>query len=56
MELLGDRNWWLPRWLDRLLPKIDVEGKSHDATSVDDPDFESEVEELISDAADARKR
>jgi RND superfamily putative drug exporter len=29
MQLLGDRNWWLPRWLDRLLPKIDVEGSSH---------------------------
>jgi RND superfamily putative drug exporter len=27
MELLGDRNWWLPRWLDRLLPNVDVEGK-----------------------------
>src|SRR3712207_7862525 len=26
MELLGDRNWWLPRWLDRLLPKVNVEG------------------------------
>jgi putative drug exporter of the RND superfamily len=26
MELLGDRNWWLPRWLERLLPTIDVEG------------------------------
>ena len=26
MELLGDRNWWLPRWLNRVLPKIDVEG------------------------------
>ena len=26
MELLGDRNWWLPRWLDRILPRIDVEG------------------------------
>jgi RND superfamily putative drug exporter len=26
MELLGDRNWWLPRWLDRILPNIDVEG------------------------------
>jgi len=26
MELLGDRNWWLPRWLDRVLPDIDVEG------------------------------
>ena len=26
MELLGERNWWIPRWLDRLLPRIDVEG------------------------------
>ena len=21
MELLGDRNWWLPKWLDRILPQ-----------------------------------
>ena len=27
MELLGDRNWWLPRWLDRLLPHVDVDGE-----------------------------
>jgi len=26
MELLGDRNWWIPRWLDRILPRIAVEG------------------------------
>ena len=26
MELLGDRNWWLPGWLDRLLPSLDIEG------------------------------
>ena len=26
MELLGARNWWLPRWLDRLLPNLNVEG------------------------------
>jgi RND superfamily putative drug exporter len=26
MELLGDANWWLPRWLDRILPRIRVEG------------------------------
>jgi RND superfamily putative drug exporter len=26
MELLGDRNWWLPRWLGRVVPDIDVEG------------------------------
>jgi putative drug exporter of the RND superfamily len=30
MELLGDRNWWLPGWLDRLLPNIYVEG--HEVT------------------------
>jgi RND superfamily putative drug exporter len=27
MELLGDRNWWLPRWLDRLLPRVGVDGE-----------------------------
>jgi RND superfamily putative drug exporter len=26
MQLLGDRNWWLPRWLQKVLPHIDVEG------------------------------
>lgn len=26
MELLGDRNWWLPRWLDRIIPNLNVEG------------------------------
>jgi RND superfamily putative drug exporter len=26
MELLGDRNWWLPGWLARLLPNVHVEG------------------------------
>jgi RND superfamily putative drug exporter len=31
MELLGDRTWWLPRWLDRLLPKIEVEGHEGEA-------------------------
>jgi RND superfamily putative drug exporter len=35
MELLGDRNWWLPRWLDRLLPHVDVEGEP--ATPVPEP-------------------
>jgi RND superfamily putative drug exporter len=37
MELLGDKNWWLPRWLDKLLPKIDVEGHA---------DLDTELEEL----------
>jgi RND superfamily putative drug exporter len=25
MELLGDANWWLPKWLDRIVPNISIE-------------------------------
>ncbi len=25
MQLLGRRNWWIPDWLDRRLPRLDVE-------------------------------
>ncbi|MGQ7294989.1 MMPL family transporter [Quadrisphaera sp. KR29] len=28
MHLLGRSAWWLPRWLDRVLPDVDVEGAS----------------------------
>ncbi|AEM80180.1 MMPL family transporter [Streptomyces violaceusniger] len=28
LALLGDRAWWLPKWLDRLLPNVDVEGEA----------------------------
>ena len=30
MELLGERNWWLPGWLDRVLPRLNVEGPADD--------------------------
>ena len=26
MELLGEWNWWLPGWLDRVVPRISIEG------------------------------
>ncbi|NUO41853.1 MAG: MMPL family transporter, partial [Streptomyces sp.] len=26
LALLGDKAWWLPKWLDRVLPRVDVEG------------------------------
>lgn len=26
MHMLGDANWWLPGWLDRLIPHLNVEG------------------------------
>ncbi len=32
MSLLGDANWWLPRWLDRALPVVDIE-RGADATT-----------------------
>ena len=40
MELLGSRNWWMPAWLDRLLPRIEVEGhhSEADAAGLDDGD------------------
>ncbi|MFP3899851.1 MAG: MMPL family transporter [Acidimicrobiia bacterium] len=34
MELLGDRNWWLPRWIDRLLPRIGVDGGRGDREAI----------------------
>jgi RND superfamily putative drug exporter len=33
MALLGDRNWWIPRWLDRLLPRLHVEAPAGSAGS-----------------------
>jgi len=46
MELLGDKNWWLPRWLDRILPNINVEGSPDAISEIDDdsdPDPEREL-------------
>ncbi|MFD9218728.1 MMPL family transporter [Streptomyces sp. NPDC060064] len=43
LALLGHKAWWLPRWLDRVLPNVDVEGeKLHKelADSPEDPDEE----------------
>jgi RND superfamily putative drug exporter len=45
MELLGDANWWMPRWLDRILPKVHIEG---------DAAVEAELARLV--AADELER
>ena len=37
MELLGDRNWWIPRWLNRILPRVHIEAP---------PDLDAELAEL----------
>jgi RND superfamily putative drug exporter len=48
MYLLGDKAWWLPRWLDRILPDVDVEGaKLRPAVSASaSADSEPEPEEI----------
>jgi len=28
MALLGDKAWWMPRWLERILPHFDIEGEA----------------------------
>ncbi|MFZ2510424.1 MAG: MMPL family transporter [Gordonia sp. (in: high G+C Gram-positive bacteria)] len=35
MSLLGKSAWWLPTWLDKVLPHIDTEGHALDRTSED---------------------
>jgi putative drug exporter of the RND superfamily len=37
MELLGDRNWWIPRWLNRILPRVHIEAP---------PDLDAELAQL----------
>ncbi|MGH4029786.1 MMPL family transporter [Actinomycetota bacterium Odt1-20B] len=50
LALLGKRAWWLPKWLDRALPNVDVEGeglrdaaKDADPGSDPDPDVDREL-------------
>lgn len=38
LALLGRRAWWLPRWLDRALPNVDVEGEGLRKDLADGPD------------------
>ncbi len=28
MYLMGEKAWWLPKWLDKIMPNVDVEGES----------------------------
>jgi putative drug exporter of the RND superfamily len=52
MSLLGHRAWWLPTWLDRALPFIDLECHRDDsrpsltAVTAGDPDLVQEGDEV----------
>jgi RND superfamily putative drug exporter len=28
MHLVGEGAWWLPKWLSRIIPNVDVEGSA----------------------------
>jgi RND superfamily putative drug exporter len=43
MRLLGRANWWMPRWLDRILPHVDLD-KGDDATPGSQGDAEVAME------------
>ncbi|MET7456940.1 MMPL family transporter [Streptomyces sp. NPDC005574] len=46
LALLGKRAWWLPKWLDRALPNVDVEGeglRTPGTTKDTDPDEDREL-------------
>ena len=43
MKLLGDANWWLPAWLDRLLPTWGLEGAGAERPAHQEPDPEPRV-------------
>jgi putative drug exporter of the RND superfamily len=45
MELLGDKNWWMPAWLDRIIPHFSVEGRTPLAEPAGEhvPDLEPEL-------------
>ena len=46
MHLLGETAWWLPRWLDRILPDVDVEGaKLERSHPVHDEQVDEQVDE-----------
>jgi RND superfamily putative drug exporter len=45
MELLGHRNWWIPRWLGKILPQLHVEGS---------PNHKAEIAAIAADVAPPR--
>jgi RND superfamily putative drug exporter len=47
MELLGDANWWLPSWLDRLLPNVTIEAHDADPHAELDPDHEATFDDTF---------
>ena len=46
MALLGRGNWWIPKWLDRVLPNLNVEGHPVEAESSHDLDGPTDSQDV----------
>ncbi|XVV39223.1 MMPL family transporter [Streptomyces sp. CA-100214] len=49
LALLGKRAWWLPAWLERILPRVDVEGEAltSPATGEQGPDSAADAPDTV---------
>ncbi|MDN3026171.1 MMPL family transporter [Streptomyces sp. S.PB5] len=56
MYLLGRGNWWLPPWLDRLLPRLDPEGPAPTAPDAQDTSGRGRPESAEAPAATGEQR
>ena len=50
LYLMGEKAWWLPRWLDRLLPDVDVEGEKLERPQLQGRSIEDELADLTEDS------
>ena len=55
MQILGTANWWLPGWLDRLLPEFHVEGPAHPESGPSLPGPRQSAEQLAETARAASR-
>lgn len=46
LYLLGERVWWLPAWLDRILPDVDVEGAKLARAHLQGRSLEDEMDDI----------
>ena len=50
LYLMDEKAWWLPRWLDRLLPNVDVEGEKLERPQLQGRSIEDELADLTEDS------
>jgi putative drug exporter of the RND superfamily len=47
MHVMGSRNWWMPAWLERIVPEVHVEGHPQDYLPTQDGPREPELEPAL---------